>query len=122
MRVIFSQNKIWPAQLSVWLCWRITVFQPSWVLSTVIWKPIFWINHKIAPELVYLPQNSSSIAVHTEELWMYFAFYNILYSVAFPKALEEGRLQSKGAVLGPLRDDEVQEGQVNPINYERQVN
>ena len=88
----------------------------------MIWKPIFWINHKIAPELVYLPQNSSSIAVHTEELWMYFAFYNILYSVAFPKALEEGRLQSKGAVLGPLRDDEVQEGQVNPINYERQVN
>ena len=48
---------------------------------------------------------------------MYFAFYNILYSVAFPKALEEGRLQSKGAVLGPLRDDEVQGGQVNPINY-----
>lgn len=53
---------------------------------------------------------------------MCFAFYNILYSVAFPEAWEEGRSQSKGAVLGSLRDDEVQGGQVNPINYERQVN
>lgn len=42
--------------------------------------------------------------------------------MAFPKVVEEGRLQRKGAVLGPLRDDEVQGGQVNPISYERQVN
>lgn len=90
MRVIFSQKKIWPAQLSVWLCWRITVFQPSWVLSTVIWKPIFWINHKITPELVYLPPKTYLLLLHrrvVNVLCILQYFYTVWH---FPKWWKRG--------------------------------
>lgn len=77
-------------------------------------------------------QNHSRVGIFTPKLLFYCCAHRRVVNVlcilqyfiqrGIYQSVGRGEIAEQRGSLGPLRDDEVQGGQVNPINYERQVN